>query len=252
MPAWLFAFIIIATAIGANSLRRRGSLRMPYNGSLGATMSSRTNQGIWATAITVVIGFICWYFWGDLVSLQESILGPDVPLWWYGVGIVGLIIIIGLFRMNKESREKSVHVAEWLIGFTAVAGSLIIFSTWEKEDALCPDKQINTMVPATGMVLDLQSCWDEPFMVLDLRETGIPKLAFDNQSSVLRGRTVDEFAHVQTGYPGAIDGQGRVVFNREEMMRLGLTKLPIFIAPADYQPGAVARFDKATLEALSK
>lgn len=246
--------VILAVAIVVGILfYRRGSFNRSYSGAFGAVMtSSKTHRGLWMAAIVAILGLIIWYFWSSLVSLHNSLLGPDVPMWWYVVGIVGIIIIIGLFRLNKEGRDRTINVAEWLIGFAAIAGSLIIFSNWEKEDALCPDKQVVTSVPATGMVLDLESCWKEPFMVLDLRETGIPKLAFNDESAVLRGRMINDFAHIQTGLPGAIDGQGRIAFNREEMMRLGITRLSVFIAPADHQPGAIPRFSETALQALSQ
>ena len=248
---WVLLALVTAFAVTFWVIRVKllGKAIFPH---LTQFKSLKQKRSWWVGALVFLSIIAIWWFWSDLVSLQNSLLGPNVPMWWYVVGIAVVIIIIWLFRMNKEARDRSYHMAEWLIAFTALGGALIIFSTWEKKDALCPDKQAITAVPATGMVLDLQACWDEPFMVLNLRETGIPKLAFNDESSVLRGRAVSEFARMQTNIPGATDGQARIVFDRDKMMRLGITELPVFIAPANYQPGAVPHFDEATLEALSK
>jgi hypothetical protein len=188
------------------------------------------------------------------VEAAQSVVGTSIgTIALATVGVIALIVVIvWLFRMNKEARDKSIHVAEWLIGFAAIGGALVVFTTWEKEDVLCPDKQQIVSVPAQGMVVNLKSCWNEEFVTLDLRQVGITKLSFNEESKVLKGRTISEFARIQTNQPGATDGQGRLVFNSAEMRRYGITTLSVFVGPAEHQPGAVPNFTDADIRALAQ
>jgi hypothetical protein len=214
--------------------------------------SLKQNPRWWIFGFIVLLGVAIWWFWTEITTPIVEWFGPGFPMWGYAAIVVGLIIVVGLFRMNKESRDKSFHVAEWVIGIGAVGGALILFSTWEKEDALCADKQAIISVPATGMVVDLHSCWAESQIALDLRQTGVTELAFNSETAVLKGRTIREFARIVTHTPGATDGHGMLRFNAVEMRRLGITTLPVFVGPSKHQPSAQVRLSDADIQALAQ
>ena len=202
--------------------------------------------------VAIIILVLGWIFWDDLTQPLARWVGPGFPLWFYAAIAGGIIVIIWLFRMNKEQRAKSAHLAEWIIGIAAVGGSLVIFNSWEKEDALCPDKQAIISVPAQGMVVDLESCWDTSQVRLDLRQVGVTELSFNEETAVLRGRTIREFARIVANTPGSSDGMGMLRFNSEEMRRLGITTLPVFVGPSAIQPGAQANLTDADIALLSQ
>lgn len=206
----------------------------------------------WVGGLVLLLSAAIWYFWSDLVSLQNSILGPNFPVWGYAVAIGGIIAAIWILRMDKEKRERASTLAEWLIGFVAIGGALVVFNNWEKEDALCPDRQPSISVPATGMVVNVEACWADSQIMLDLRQTGPAKLSFNEQTAVLQNRTIEEFARIVPNAAGAPDGHGMLRFNAVEMRRLGITTLPVFVGPSEYQPGAQTRFTDADIEALTR
>lgn len=214
--------------------------------------SLKQKRSWWVFGLITFAALTIWWFWTELTSLHAEWFGPNFPMWGYAVGIALIIAIIWLFRMDKEARAKSFHLAEWLIGFAAVGGALIIVYGMEKEDAVCPDKQAYISVPAQGMVVDLQSCWDEEFVQLDLREVGVTELSFNAPAKVLEGRTIREFARIVTGVPGLAHGHARLIFNSSEMRKYGMTTLPVFVGPSNIQPGAQARFSDADIQALSQ
>lgn len=242
-------FILLILAALFFVARKKGwSPNWLRSNRLGAAMSSSKRKGgVMMALVAIIILVLGWIFWDDLAELHARWVGPGFPLWGYAAIVAGLIVVIWLLRMNKEQRAKSFHLAEVIIGIAAMVFSVMWFVSWEKEDARCPDKQAIISVPAQGMVVDLESCWDLSQIALDLRQVGVTELSFNQETAVLRGRTIREFARIVTHVPGSSDGMGMLRFNSEEMRRLGITTLSVFVRPSAIQPGAQANLTDADI-----
>jgi hypothetical protein len=246
MTAIIVSFVLVLWVIRVKLL---GKHLFPHFTQI---RSLKQKRRWWIGGLVLLFALVIWWFWSDLASLRNTVFGPDFPMWGYAAIVGGIIIVGGLLSLNKEGRARVGHMSEWIIGFAAVGGALVVFASWEKEDALCPDKQSFISVPATGMLVNLESCWSENFVTLDLRQTGATVLNFSAENAVTRGRTVNEFAYLKSGYPGSINGHARLYFNAAEMRKYGMTTLPLFVGPSGNQPGAVPQFNDADLQALAR
>lgn len=237
------AVLIVVTII----IYRRGGLKYSFANTLGAAKSSSNAKWLAVMAlVAITAGLIIWQ-WSALVALHSSVMGPNFPMWGYAVGIA-LIAVALHAKITKGS------FLEFPFGkiMTLVAIFFLGWYVYDEVNDNCPTKQAYISVPAQGMVVDLQTCWDEEFVQLDLREVGVTNLSFNAPAKVLEGRTIREFARIVTGTPGLAHGHAHLRFNSREMRKYGMTTLPVFVGPSNIQPGAQARFSDADIQALSQ
>jgi hypothetical protein len=120
---------------------------------------------------------------------------------------------------------------EFLVLAVVLAGGWPLYNYFNQPEPFCPPRQPIVSIAASGGGVALEACWDEPSIYLDLREIPKNELSLKTYDPLLKGREMTEFIRIQTNYPGLAAGNVRLMFNRDEMRRIGLAQLEIAVNP---------------------
>jgi hypothetical protein len=137
----------------------------------------------------------------------------------------------GSSAASRGSAGKSGLLKECVILVVVLAVGWPVYQYFDPQEPECPPRQPIVSLPASGGAVTLEACWDEPSIYLDLREIPKNELSLTNPEPPMIGRTLPEFIRVQTRYPGLADGNVRLLFNRDEMRRIGAARLEITVSP---------------------
>lgn len=134
-------------------------------------------------------------------------------------------------QAERDKKGGTWGIKDYVVFISIIAASWATYKYFNPPEPYCPPKPQIVFIAANGGDFTLEACWNEPSFFLDLREIPQNDLSLKTYDPLLQGRTLDEFILVQTHYPGLINGHVRLLFNRDEMRRIGLTRMRIAVTP---------------------